>query len=367
MLHSTIVSQTRPSTMGTLSSAIQPFIDRGTLAGAIALAADHERILSIDCFGWADIEARKPMRPDTMVWIASQSKSITAMLLMMVVETGAIELDAPLETYLPEFKNQWLAAESDDDHILLRKPVRKPTVRDTLCHLSGMGTISALETPVRDHLPLEVRVRGYAMTPLQTEPGSTYCYSNQGINTAGRLVEVGSGMPFASFLRERLTGPLGLADTTFFPTVEQEARIAKAYRPNAGGTALEEYVIDQQTHPRSVSGRYPVPANGLYSTAADCARICQVALNQGEFEGHRYMARSTHREMLRRQTPLDQQCCGLGWHPEPDHYGHGGALSTGMWIYPDRDRILVWLPQAAGFLGDGAQALDAFKSAALQC
>jgi len=351
-----------------IRAAVQPFIDRGGLAGVVALVADRERILSIDAFGWADIEAKKPMQPDTMAWIASQTKPITAMLLMMVVDEGLIDLDAPLETYLPEFKDQWVAVEADEEHMLLRKPHRPATVRDTLSHLSGMGFATALETPTLDGLPLAVAVRSYAMTPLQTEPGTRYSYSNEGINVAGRLVEMASGMPYERFLEERLAKPLNLSDTTFFPTAAQAARIARAYRPNEAGTALEAVEISQLTYPLTASGRYPMPAGGLFSTAADCARICQVALNQGEFEGRRYLKQATHQEMTRRQTPLDiPEICGLGWHPAADHYGHGGAFASGMWIYPDRNHILVWLPQAAGFLHDGAQALDAFKAAALQC
>ena len=348
-----------------IAAALQPFIDRSALAGVIALVADRERILSIDALGWADIAAAKPMLPETMVWIASQTKPITAILLMMLVEEGLIDLDLPLETYLPEFKGQWLAAESDDEHMLLRRPTRPATARDCLSHLSGMAFASALETPTLDGLPLDVAVRSYAMSPLQTEPGTSYAYSNEGINIAGRLVEKLSGMPFERFFEERLTVPLGLADTTYFPSAAQEARIAKAYRPNEARTALEEFEITQLTYPLSGPGRYPMPAGGIFSTAADCARICQVALNEGELDGRRYLKPATHREMIRRQTPLDTGNCGLGWHPAADHYGHGGALSSGMWIYPDHNRILVWLPQAGGFLGDGDKAVEAFKAAAL--
>jgi CubicO group peptidase (beta-lactamase class C family) len=351
-----------------IAEALQPFVDHGELAGAVALVADRDKILSIDAVGWADIAARKPMQADSMVWIASQSKPFTATALMMLAEEGLVDLDAPLDVYLPEFKGQWATAYQDGECMLLKKPAHEATVRDTLCHIIGMCFSTAIETPTLDALPLEVAVRSYAMSALQWEPGVRYAYSNEGINTAGRIVELVSGMKFERFLDERIIWPLGLSDTTFFPSVAQEARIAKAYRPNEARTALEEFRTPQLTYPLSGAGRYPMPAGGLFSTAGDVARFCQMALNEGEYGGRRYISAATHREMIRRQTPMSvPESCGLGWHVSDNSFGHGGALATNMWVHCDvkGGRIIVWLPQSGGYLGDGDQAFDAFKSVAL--
>jgi CubicO group peptidase (beta-lactamase class C family) len=107
------------------------------------------------------------------------------------------------------------------------------------------------------------------MTPLQFEPGTKYQYSNAGINTAGRIIEVVSKTPYEEFLRARLFQPLGMVDTTFKPTERQLARLAKSYKPNAAKTALEETAVTQLAYPLSDPGRHPVPAGGLFSTAHD--------------------------------------------------------------------------------------------------
>src|SRR5207302_2661627 len=123
-----------------------------------------------------------------------------------------------------------VAVEQDKEHMLLHRPKRAVTVRDVLSHTSGMPFKSALEEPTLDGLTLRDAVRSYAMTPLQSEPGTRYQYSNAGINTAGRIIEVVSGMPYETFMDRHLFGPLGMKDTTFWPDEGQLARLAKAYK-----------------------------------------------------------------------------------------------------------------------------------------
>lgn len=173
-----------------ITASLQPFIEGHSLAGAVTLVADKDKILSINTVGFSDVEARKPMRTDTLFWIASQSKPITAVALMMLVDEGKVRLDDPVSKYLPEFRDLWLSAEMDKDHLLLKRPSRTITVRDILSHTSGLPFSSVMEAPTLDALPLRDAVRSYAMTPLLFEPGSKYQYSNAGINTAGRVIEV---------------------------------------------------------------------------------------------------------------------------------------------------------------------------------
>src|SRR5262249_26821571 len=182
-----------------LAATLQPFLDTHALAGAVTLVADKDRVLSLETVGFADIAANKPMRPNALFWIASQTKPITAVALMMLVGEGKVKVDDPVEKYLPEFKGQWLVVEQDKEHQLLKKPKRSITVRDILNHTSGMPFRSALEEPTLDMVPLRDAVRSYAITPLQFEPGTKYQYSNAGINTAGRIIEVVSGMPYETF------------------------------------------------------------------------------------------------------------------------------------------------------------------------
>jgi CubicO group peptidase (beta-lactamase class C family) len=348
-----------------IAAALQPFVDNHSLAGAVTLVADKDRVLSLEAVGYADIAAGKPMTTDAIFWIASQSKSITGTAFMMLVDEGKVKLDDPVEKYLPEFKTQWLAAVQKPDHVLLEKPRHPITVREVLSHTSGLPFASAMEQPTLDGLPLRDAVRSYAMTPLQFEPGSKYQYSNAGINTAGRMIEVVSRMPYEDFLDRRLFQPLGMKDTTFWPNEDQVKRLAKSYRPNANKDGLEEFPIGQLKYPLSDRKRYPMPAGGLFSTAGDVGRFCQMVLNGGSFEGHRYLSAEAVKLMTSKQTgDALKDGYGLGWSTGGGSFGHGGAHSTNMTIDANRGLIYVWMVQHAGFPGDGGKSQSVFRKAA---
>jgi CubicO group peptidase (beta-lactamase class C family) len=354
-----------PAASKRIVAALQPFVDNHTLAGAVTLVADRDKVLSVDTVGFADIAANRPMRPDALFWIASQSKPITATALMMLVDEGKVNVNDPVAKYLPEFRGQWLAVLQDRDHLLLEKPKHPITVREILSHTSGLPFRSALEQPTLDLLPLRVAVGSYAMTPLQFEPGSKYQYANAGINTAGRILEVVSGMPYEDFLDRRLFGPLGMKDTTFWPNEEQLTRLAKSYRPNADKTGLEETVITQLKYPLNDRSRQPMPAGGLFSTAHDLARFCQMVLNGGTFEGKRYLSEAAVAQMTSKQTgDAVKEGYGFGWSTNGSTFGHGGAYATNMTIDAKRGLILVWMVQHAGFPGDGGKSQAAFVKAA---
>lgn len=347
--------------------ALQPFVDSRSLAGAVALTADKDRVLSLDSVGFADIAADRPMQPDALFWIASQTKPITATALMMLVDEGKLNLDDPVENYLPEFKEMWLAVEQDEEHQLLKRPQHLITVRNILSHTSGMPFSSALEKPTLDGLPLSVAVRSYAMTPLQSEPGARYQYSNAGTNTAGRLIEVLGGAPYEQFLEERLLKPLGMGDTTFWPDKQQLARLAKSYKPNAAGDGLEETTISQLQYPLDDRRRCPMPAGGLFSTATDLASFCQMILNDGSFQGVDYLDASSVGQMTSKQTgDAIEVGYGLGWGTDGTTFGHGGAQATNMAIDTKTGLITIFLVQHVGFPGDGGQSHDAFRKAAVE-
>ncbi len=332
------------------------------------LVADKDKVLSAEAVGWADIAAAKPMRTDSMFWIASQSKPITATALMMLVEEGKVHVDDPVEKYLPEFRGQMVVAERDADHVLLRRPKHPITVKNVLSHTSGLSFKSALEEPTLDQFPLAARVRSYAMTPLEFEPDSKYQYSNAGINTAARIIEVVAGMPFETFLHQRLLQPLGMNDTTFWPSEQQAARIAKSYKPGGGKQGLEETAIGQLYYPLTDrTHRFPMPAGGLFSTAHDLARFYRMLLSGGQLEGKRYLSQSAVKQMISRQTPSElSNSYGFGFAVAAGSFGHGGAYSTDTTADTKRGLILVWLVQHAGFPGEGGKAQGVFKQAAIE-
>jgi CubicO group peptidase (beta-lactamase class C family) len=350
----------------TIPAAVQPFVDSHSLAGAVMLVADKDKVLSVDTVGFADVAAKEPMKPDSLFWIASQSKSITAAALMMLVDDGKVKLDDPVEKYLPEFKDQMLSVKKDKEEPMLKKPSHPITVREILSHTSGLPFSSAKEQPTLDGLPLRDAVKSYAATPLTFEPGTKYSYSNAGINTAGRIIEVVSGMPYEDFLEKRLTGPLGMKDTTYWPNEDQVKRLAKAYKPNKDKTDLEEIKISQLSYPLSDHKRYPMPAGGLFSTANDVACFCQMMLNGGVLKEKRYLSEAAVKEMTSKQTgDAVKDNYGLGFSAG-DSFGHGGALSTNMTVDKKQGLVFVWLVQHAGFPGNGGDSQGAFKKAAME-
>ena len=346
-----------------VKTALQPFVEKHELAGAVAIVVNRDKIVSSEAVGFADIAAGRAMTTDAIFWIASQSKSMTAVAVMMLVDEGKISLDDPVEKYLPEFRGQMVVAEKDDEHTLLRKPVHPITVREVLSHMSGLPFKSAIEEPTLDGLPLAAAVRSYAMTPLQTEPGTHYQYSNAGINTAARILEVVSGMKYEDFMQRRLFDPLGMKDTTFWLSNEQEKRLAKSYRPDESKTDLTEFPVSQLIYPLTDRmRRFPMPAGGLFSTAADTALFCQMLLNGGELNGHRYLSEAALKELTKRQTPDSvKESYGLGFSVGGDSFGHGGAHATNMDIRPGKGLAIVWMVQHGGFPGEGGKAQGVFR------
>jgi CubicO group peptidase (beta-lactamase class C family) len=360
-----LLSAAEPTAKPSLAAALQPFIDSHAVAGAVMLVADKQKVLDLEAVGYSDVATKQPMHTDAIFWIASQSKSITGAAFMMLVDEGKVKLDDPVEKYLPEFRGQWLAVEKDDMHVVLKKPKHPITIRNILSHTSGMPFSSAMEQPTLDGLTLRDAVRSYAMTPLVFEPGSKYQYSNAGINTAGRIIEVLSGMPYEDFLQKRLLGPLGMKDTTFWPNDEQVKRLAHAYKPNAAKNDLEETRVSQLIYPLQDRKRQPMPAGGLFSTATDVGRFCQMVLNEGEFEGKRYLSAESVKLMTSKQTGPDvKDGYGLGWAVGGDTFGHGGAFATDMMIDKRRGLIEVYLVQHAGFPKNGGEGIGAFRKAA---
>jgi len=333
-----------------LREAVQPSVESGKIAGAVVMVANRETVLLAETLGWADVEAKKPMRTDTVFWIASQSKPITAAAVMILVDEGRIKLDDPVEVYLPEFKNLWVVSEKDEEHILLKKTDRPVTVKDILSHTSGLPFKSALESPTLDVFPLAARVRSYMMTPLDFQPGTRYQYSNAGINLAGHIVEVVSGEPFEKFLQERLFAPLEMRDTTFWPSENQVARLAKAYRRDQATGRLVEIQIDQLAYPlNDRQKRFPIPAGGLFSTAEDLVHFYQMLLNGGTYRGRQILSQAAVAAMTSRQTPLSvAQSYGLGLVINGPFFGHGGSHGTNTLADRESGMIFVWLVQHAG-------------------
>jgi CubicO group peptidase (beta-lactamase class C family) len=362
---------------GKIAAKLQPFVDSHAMAGAVVLVATKEKVVDLEAVGFADIGAKKAMAADSMFWIASMSKAMTAAAVMMLVDEGKVNLDDPVAKYLPEFNGQMVAAYQDQTHTLLVPPVHPITVKNVLSHTAGLPFMSRVEHHI-DDFPLAVATLTYAEMPLKFQPDTKFDYSNAGINTAGRIVEVVSGMPFEKFLQTRLFDPLGMKDTTFYPNAEQLSRLAKSYKPNAAKDGLEEMPVSQFGSPLDKIHN-PSPGGGLFSTAADVGRFCRMLLNDGEFDGKKILSPAAVRRMTTTQTghimnPNGENGYGLGLFTDAmDHgldkpatpSGHGGAYSTDMRIDPQRGLVTVWMVQHGGYAGnDGGKILPTFRQAA---
>jgi CubicO group peptidase (beta-lactamase class C family) len=207
------------------------------------------------------------------------------------------------------------------------------------------------------------------MCPLESEPGTSFLYSNAGFNTAGRIIEVLTGQSYARFLDERIFRPLGMHDTTFWPDAEQVGHLAETYQMDADDGHLVNIRIEQLYYPLSdTARRHPFPGGGLFSTARDLGIFYQMMLNDGTLDGRTYLTPASVREMTRRHTPegwVNSQ--GLGFVVDGETFGHGGAHGTHTKAHLPSGLIIGWLMQlAATPRGDGIQAREAFQKIALE-
>lgn len=325
---------------------LQPFVANRTIPGYVALVGDRSHIISLDVGGYANVESRTPMKTDTVFWIASQSKAMTAAALMMLVDEGKVNIDDPIEKYLPEFKNEWVIAHQDGARMTLRRPKHEITIRNLMTHTAGLPYVPADEDPPYDVEPLRDLVRSYGLIPLNSEPGTKFFYSNAGFNTIGRLIEVVSGVPYAQFMKTRLFDPLGMKDTTFWPNKSQIARLATTYYPNSADTALKDGPLPLLHYPLDDPTREPMPSGGIFSTAEDVGRFCQMLLNGGVVDGKRILsANAVHLMTTAETAPATHTTYGFGWDIKGVSAEHGGVLHTLMTINPKRGLFSVFMVQ----------------------
>jgi CubicO group peptidase (beta-lactamase class C family) len=279
-----------PPAVPAISDRVRQAVAAKEVAGAVTLVATPDRVIHLDAAGNAALDPAEPMRPDAIFWIASMSKPVLATLLLMLQDDGLLSVDDPVEKYLPEFKGLKTAE---------GKPARV-TIRNLLTHTSGMGEISAEQA--RDCKTLASVIPLYVAKPVAFPPGSKWVYCQSGINTGGRIAEVVTGEPLEKLLQRRLFGPLGMKDTTFYLTEKQLPRLAKSYRRTDKGELEATDIGFLNGKSPASRDRFPAPNRGLFSTASDYARFCQMVLRGGELDGKRYLKPETVKLMTTIQT-----------------------------------------------------------------
>lgn len=357
------------SKFAAVSGRMREFVSNGEVSGVVTLIATPKRVLHLDAVGRADLEQGKPMRVDTIFWIASMTKPVTAAALLTLQDEGKLSVDDPVGKYIPEFTD-------------LKTPSGKPaglTIRHLLTHTSGLA--EATREQLRTAKRLADLIPVYTSRPLTFEPGSRWQYSQSGINSAARIVEIVSGESFPAFLQKRIFGPLGMRDTTFYLTEGQLPRLAKSYKKAAGGLQETAIAFLNGVAPTD-RDRYPAANGGLFSTAGDYARFCQMILNRGVLGGKRYLKPESVRLMTSLQTGelktgfTEGNGWGLGWcvvrEPQgvtamlsPGSFGHGGAYGTQAWIDPQKGLVYILMVQRSDFPNsDNSEVRKAFQETA---
>ncbi len=356
-----------PALTDAVNVRMQGFVDSKEISGAVTLVADGEKTLHLSATGLADIAGNKPMATDSVFWIASMTKPVTATAVMMMQDEGKLSVSDPVSKFLPEFTGDKAGI----------------TIAQCLTHTSGLSEVSGEEseavTTLKDLMPL------FTAKPLVFAPGSKWQYCQTSINTAARVVEVVSGKAFPEFLDERLFGPLEMKDTSFYPNEAQVARIANAYKRGDDGKLEKSEITFLGGRSIADKERYPRANGGLFSTAEDYVKFAQMILRGGELGGKRYLKAETVKQMTSIQTgDLDSgfvpgSAWGLGWsivrEPQgvtealsPGSFGHGGLFGTQAWIDPVKQRIYLLLVQRANFTNqggaDGSDLRREFQNAA---
>lgn len=363
--------------LGRIDQVMKAWTDSGKVAGVSGMVLQHGKVAWQGAFGWADKEAGKKLTLDAMFRIASQSKAVTSVAVMMLYEEGRIGLGDPISRWMPTFANSMVAVKSDTGRALV--PAKRAiTIRDLLTHTAGIsyGT-DAIVAPLyqaqglgpaagygwytadKDE-PICTTMDRLGTLPFVAQPGEKFVY---GYNTdiLGCIVERASGMPLDQFFATRIFGPVGMTDTHFFLPPEKAGRLAAVYRPGPNG-ALVKADEGQRGQGHYVSGPRKSFSGGagLVSTARDYSRFLQMLLNGGSIDGHRLLGPNTVKLMTTNMVGTllspDGQGFGLGFQTQDRFgagnspmsvgtFGWGGAYQTSYNVDPVQDLVIVMMTQ----------------------
>jgi CubicO group peptidase (beta-lactamase class C family) len=376
--------------------AVMPrYVDEGRVAGMVTYVARNGRVADLRAFGMADVEAGRPMKTDTIFRIASQTKALTSVAVLMLVEEGKVGLADPVSRFIPAFRKTTVALPRPAGAVA-GSPVsvvpakREITVRDLLTHTAGMGYGNG---PAAEQWkaagirgwyfadrtePVSAVVERMAALPMDTQPGERYVYG-YATDVLGVVVEKASGLTLAEFFEKRITGPLGLVDTRFYLPPEQKDRLAAVYAATGDGTI--ERASDPNPRasiPRTGQGHYVEGPRvafsggaGLLSTARDYGRFLQMLLDGGEVDGVRLLSPKTVELMTVNHVGslYEEGRFGFGLGFEiVEHLGRagrygsvgefrwGGAYHTYYWADPQEKLVGVLMTQ---LLPDGGSDLHA--------
>jgi CubicO group peptidase (beta-lactamase class C family) len=341
-----------------IQPAMQKYIDQNLVAGTVTIVARNGKVVHFESQGYADAENKVPMRKDALFRIASMTKPITSVALMMLWEEGKFQLNDPVEKFLPEFKDQKVNSNSDASNrtgqlVAVKRPA---TIRDMLTHTAGMansyrGNITYVEevSAVRADDTTATLVKRLASLPLNYQPGEQWQYS-AATDVVGRLVEVMSGQTLDEFFKQRIFKPLDMNDTHFYLDDTKGGRLTAQYTPGEGNKIKLQDPGSEKS--RWLTGNKKVfrGAGGLVSTAHDYIRFQQMVANGGELDGVRLLSPTTVSLMTENHTgelPL--------WLPGP-----GTGFGLGYAVITDRGAAATPLSLGSAYWGGAYCTLSWF-------
>jgi len=337
-----------PSRLARLDAALTQSVDSAWIAGAVALVLRDGEVVYQRAVGWADREARVPMTTNTIFRIASQTKALTSVAVMMLVEEGKIRLNDPVSRWIPSFSRSMVASRADTGRTLT--PARGITIFDLLTHTAGLSY--GADRSVADRYraaglgpaagfgwytadkdePICTTMDRLGTLPLVAVPGEAWVYG-YGTDVLGCVVERAGGLPLDEFFRRRITGPLGMTDTEFFLAPAKRARLAVVYRSDSTGRVVRaDTGARGQGHYVDGPRRSFAGGAGLLSTAGDYATFLQMLLAKGTHRGQRLLSPRSVALMTTNQVGTlygaPGQGFGLGFSTT-DRLGAGGFNSVG--------------------------------------
>jgi CubicO group peptidase (beta-lactamase class C family) len=337
-----------------ISQMVAHRIAAGEIAGAVTIVARKGKVAHLSAQGVMDLESKQPMTPATMFRIASMTKPVVGVSIMMMVEEGRLHLNDPVSRYIPEFRGmkvgmpqpaqpipgggqpQPLTGRGAEPSFYAVPAQREITIKDLLTHVSGLGSgpmgNSGIEKVARkDGDKLSDYIPRLGSTVLEFQPGSRWTYSpGAGFETLGRIVEIASGVPLDQFFRTRIFDPLGMKDITFWPGDAQWKRVASVYARTPDG--LTKAAMPNDTLGKGVYFR---GSGGLFSTAEDYIPLGMMLANGGELNGRRLLSRKTVEMMSAAHVPdtLPGRPAGEGYglsvRVVTNHAARGTMLSDG--------------------------------------
>lgn len=378
-----------------IDKTLQEYIDKKWIAGGSAIIARDGKIVYYKGLGYDDVENKTSLKRDAIFRIASQTKAITSVAVMMLYEEGKFLLKDPVSKYIPEYKNQQVLDKFNSaDSTYTTVPAKRDiTIHDLLTHTSGIGyaQIGSKEATAIyakngivggigvGQIILSDKMKKLGSLPLLHQPGEQWTY---GLNTdlLGYLVEVISGMSLNDFFRKKIFQPLGMRDTYFYLPKEKYNRLTTLYTEDSlkqviKAAASFDIKGDFTSNYPATAGTYFSGGGGLSSTALDYAIFMQMLLNGGEYNGKRILSRSSVKMMTVSQYdklnwPENKMGLGFSLSTEksvavsplsPGTFAWGGMFSSSYWIDP-KEKIVAQLflnqyPQSHGEIHDKFKVL----------